>query len=87
MDAIILRGSRVNLAVLSRLAIGDWGKAMTILDCDMVIIRMVVLDWGRAMPGLTVVDWNKVKLCSRPPPVSVTGRWIRGLTVFGDVKT
>ena len=67
MDAIILRGSRVNLAVLSRLAIGDWG--------NMVNIRMAVL------------DWMTVKPCTRPPAVSITGQWIRGLTVFGDVKT
>ena len=72
MDAFILRGSRVNLAVLSRLAIGDWGLAMTILDCDTVNISMAVL------------DWMTVKLS---PAVSVTGQWIRGLTVFGDVKT
>ena len=64
MDAFILRGSRVNLAVFLRLAIGDWG------NCDN--IRMAVL------------DWMTVKLS---PAVSVTGQWIRRLTVFGDVKT
>ncbi len=96
MDAIFLRGSCVWVAVLnrgmikSRLAVLKRLTCMTILDCDMVTIGMSVLVWGRAPQWLTVMDWNKaaeVKLCGRPPAVSVTGRWIRGLTVFGDVKT